>query len=328
MKVLVIGANYGLLLVGMLLERKFKVDVLANKNQVDLLNNEGFSLTYDEKIWDFQPSSDWQAINDLKHYNYDLVILAIQEPSLSDPKIGNIIKSLSKNSVTFFSIMNIPFYQFLTDVVGIKRIENSENIYSSLNFTNNIFSGRIINSNPEPQVFSEKTSNRLSIRLGGVFRCSSLDMLGSKNIENLLRPINSGLPAKIKTYNSPWVSISKLPMLITGNYRCLDKLKLRSIHQSIIYDTTLSEKIYNQVSNMMRKLGAGREAIIPFKAYLKASRKLDAPSSVCKAIVEKKQKIERVDKLVQSMGQTIGFQSKEIDDVVETIDKALLNFSN
>ena len=113
MKVLVIGANYGLLLVGMLLERKFKVDVLANKNQVDLLNNEGFSLTYDEKIWDFQPSSDWQAINDLKHYNYDLVILAIQEPSLSDPKIGNIIKSLSKNSVTFFSIMNIPFYQFL-----------------------------------------------------------------------------------------------------------------------------------------------------------------------------------------------------------------------
>ena len=64
MKVLVIGANYGLLLVGMLLERKFNVDVLANKNQVELLNNEGFSQTYDEK-WDFQPSSNWQAINDL-----------------------------------------------------------------------------------------------------------------------------------------------------------------------------------------------------------------------------------------------------------------------
>ena len=45
----------------------------------------------------------------------------------------------------------------------------------------------------------------------------------------------------------------------------------------------LSEKIYNQVSDIMKKLGAGREAIIPFKAYLKASRKLDAPSSVCRA---------------------------------------------
>ena len=37
----------------------------------------------------------------------------------------------------------------------------------------------------------------------------------SKNI-NILRPINSNLPAKIKTYNSPRPSISKLPMLIAS----------------------------------------------------------------------------------------------------------------
>ena len=44
--------------------------------------------------------------------------------------------------------------------------------------------------------------------------------------------------------------------------------------------------------------------------------------------VEQQKKQKLLDKLVQSMGQMIGFQSKEIDDVVETIDKALLNFSN
>ena len=115
---------------------------------------------------------------------------------------------------------------------------------------------------------------------------------------------------------------------MSGNYRCLDSFKLRSISQSINFNINLSKDIYYQVVEIMKKLGAGREAIIPFKAYLKASEKLDAPSSVCRAIINGKPKVERVDRLVQSLGNSVGIHSSEIDYIVETIDEAILKLSN
>ena len=132
--------------------------------------------------------------------------------------------------------------------------------------------------------------------------------------------VNEGLPVRIKQYESPWVSISKLPMLVTGNYRCFNSNQLRSIHEAIQSDIILSEVIYNQVVDILKKLGASRETIIPFRAYLKASIKLDAPSSVCRAIDKGKANVERVDRLVQSLGKSINFKSPEIDSIVNNID--------
>ena len=78
----------------------------------------------------------------------------------------------------------------------------------------------------------------------------------------------------------------------------------------------------------MRTLGAGREAIVPFKSYLKASISLDAPSSVCKAVYNGKYLVERVDKLIQNMGLSINSSSPEIDRIVENMDNSIKKFSN
>ena len=320
MRVLIVGANYGLLLAGMMLERNIQVDVFGTENQVKVLNEEGFTINSNEKNWKFRPSNNWDGINSVQNKNYDLAVLAVQEPSLANQVLGNILSYLSKKSVPIFSIMNIPFFQFLTETIGIKNIDNLDHIYSSINHTKELKSNLIINSNPEPQVFSLEKFNELSVRLGGVFRCSSLNMLNYDLVKKLTMVVNEGLPVRIKQYESPWVSISKLPMLVTGNYRCFDSNQLRSIHEAIQSDIILSEVIYNQVVDILKKLGASRETIIPFRAYLKASIKLDAPSSVCRAIDKGKANVERVDRLVQSLGKSINFKSPEIDSIVNNID--------
>ena len=322
-KVLVIGANYGLLLAGMLQERDFDVEVFGTEKEVETLNQEGFSFNMNDSFWRFAPSNKLKFINSFNEDNYDLVILAVQEPTLSNPKIVEILSFISKNSIPILSIMNIPLLNFLKDIVGIQNIVNSETIYSSLKYSNLLNSKLIINSNPEPQIFSKDKFNRLNIRLGGVFRCSSLNILNKDIILDLTKSIENGLPAKIKSYKSSWVSLSKLPMLMTGNYRCLNNFKLKSIYESVHLNTNLSEKIYNQIIEIMKKLGAGREAIIPFKLYLRASVKLDAPSSVCRTIINGKQNVERVDKLVQNIAKSISYNSPEIDEIVYNIDESI-----
>ena len=327
-KVLVIGANYGLLLAGMLKERGFDIAVFGKEKEVEILNQEGFSFNMNDSFWRFAPSNKLKFISSFNEDNYDLVILAVQEPTLSNPKIAEIVSFISKNSLPILSIMNIPLLNFLIDIVGIKNIVNSEAIYSSLKCSNLLNSKLIINSNPEPQIFSKDKFNSLNIRLGGVFRCSCLNILNEDVILDLTKSIENGLPVKIKSYKSPWVSLSKLPMLMTGNYRCLDNFKLKSIYEAVYQDIKLSEIIYNQVIEMMKKLGAERGAIIPFKSYLKASVKLDAPSSVCRSIFSGQQNVERVDKLIQSISKSIGYNSPEIDNIVNNINQSINSFNS
>ena len=53
---------------------------------------------------------------------------------------------------------------------------------------------------------------------------------------------------------------------------------------------------------------------------LERNIQVDAPSSVCRAIDKGKANVERVDRLVQSLGKSINFKSPEIDSIVNNID--------
>ena len=58
MRVLIVGANYGLLLAGMMLERDIEVDIFGTDQQVKALNAEGFIINWRDKIWKFKPSKN------------------------------------------------------------------------------------------------------------------------------------------------------------------------------------------------------------------------------------------------------------------------------
>jgi hypothetical protein len=111
-------------------------------------------------------------------------------------------------------------------------------------------------------------------------------MLDHELKKKLLWIPKDSLPVYIKDYTSPWVSLSKAPMLLTGNYRCIKNKTLYSIFEAVKLNITKSELIYNQVTNILKKMGAGRQHIVPFHRYLKSTSNLNAPSSVCKSIIQ------------------------------------------
>jgi hypothetical protein len=323
-KVLVIGANYGLLFAALLLERGFGVDIFTTKHEADTLNKEGFEISSSTHQKKFNVSSNWRAINHIDDFSYSFIVLAVQEPNLSIPEISNTIRYLIKKNKIFLSIMNIPLYEFLSNISTFAKLKKPEEIYNSLDTTRHLSLNQIINSSPEPQISSESKFNIIRIRLGGAFRCSSLNMLDNKIIDKLLGIPQNSLPISIKTYSSPWVSLSKAPMLLTGNYRCIVEGKLCSISEAVNLNIIKSELIYNSTVNILKKLGARREHVVPFGRYVKSSIYLNAPSSVCRSIVMGNSKVERVDKLIKKLGVNNNIIYEEINEIVYDIDKYLL----
>ena len=90
-------------------------------------------------------------------------------------------------------------------------------------------------------------------------------------------------------------------MLLTGNYRCVQKDAARSIKEAVHTDIDASRAIYNWVKELCVKLGAAPDDLVPFEKYAAAAQGLVRPSSAARALFAGAQNIERVDKLVRSI---------------------------
>lgn len=333
MRVLILGGNYGLLIAAYLHERGIPFDIYATENESIILNKNGFRFFYNGDVCStIKPDILWSAFSErdpIRQIKYDLMIFAMQEPTYSQHNVENIIK-LYKNSCPILSIMNIPPPSFITHNLGLNQI-NLSDAYTSYSLFQSLSPAQIIYSSPEPQIFLEPNSGLYHIRLGGVFRCSSFDVefLSKELAQLILKPLaNSKLPLEIKTYSSPWVSVSKFPMLITGNYRCISNGILRSINEAVLDDSNLAEKIYAEVVSGMKYLGAPRSAIVPFGKYLVASRHLTAPSSVARSILAGKNQVERTDKLLRNIFRAYQIKCLELDKVVSEIDLAIEKYKS
>ncbi len=109
-------------------------------------------------------------------------------------------------------------------------------------------------------------------------------------------------------------------MLLAGNYRCVQENEARSIKEAVHSDIEKTESIYNWVGELARDLGASSTDQVPFVKYAKAAESLIRPSSAARALFSGAKNIERVDRLVQSLGKSINFKSPEIDSIVNNID--------
>jgi uncharacterized membrane protein YjjP (DUF1212 family) len=62
---------------------------------------------------------------------------------------------------------------------------------------------------------------------------------------------------------------------------------------------------------------------VPFEKYANAAQSLASPSSAARALAAGAKNIERVDKLVQSIGTSYGKQNDEVDITVNLVDEWL-----
>ncbi len=125
---------------------------------------------------------------------------------------------------------------------------------------------------------------------------------------------------KLKVHDSIFVPLAKWAMLIAGNYRCVQPEGMRSIKDAVHGDVEASRSVYDWVVKLCVALGAKEKDLVPFEKYANAALSLQSPSSAARALANGAPNIERVDRLVQTIGKQKGMQNAEVDKTVALVD--------
>jgi hypothetical protein len=131
------------------------------------------------------------------------------------------------------------------------------------------------------------------------------------------------LPVKLKVHDSIFVPLAKWAMLVTGNYRCVQKGRAITIQEAVHNDIETSRAIYNWVCALCEKFGASRDDLVPFEKYAAAANDLVRPSSAARALFNGAPNIERVDRLVQIIAAQQGTRNAVLDQTVALVDERL-----
>ena len=95
------------------------------------------------------------------------------------------------------------------------------------------------------------------------------------------------------------------------------------IRRAVHDDLETSRELYDWTSRLCVALGADSADLVPFWKYAEAARSLTKPSSVARAISSGAVRVERVDKLVQSLGRSVDLRSAQLDRIVSRVDARL-----
>jgi hypothetical protein len=117
-------------------------------------------------------------------------------------------------------------------------------------------------------------------------------------------------------------------MLLTGNYRCVERDGMRSIRDAVHADLAASREVYAWVVRVCKALGADDGDLVPFDKYAQAAQGLAKPSSAARALATGARNIERVDRLVQMVGAQKSLRLAAVDRIVALVDDWLARNRN
>jgi hypothetical protein len=191
-------------------------------------------------------------------------------------------------------------------------------------------------ASPDPQAFRPpaEPKNVLQVGLATNFRAARFE---GEEPTAILRGLEADIeairfdpgdgaievPVKLKVHDSVFVPISKWPMLLTGNYRCVRRDDMISIRDAVHADASASREIYDWVRTLCRRLGATDEDLVPFEKYAGAAEGLTKPSSAARSLFGGAAHIERVDCLVRRIAEQQGLHSEALDAIVALVDERL-----
>jgi len=263
--------------------------------------------------------------------NYDLVALAMQEPQYSSASVKELMMRIAAAKVPCLSIMNMPPSPYLARIPLLKNA-NLDACYDDPSVWETFEPGLVSLCSPDPQAFRppEEKANFLHVGLPTNFKAAVFE---NDAHNTMLRQLESDIaavtldgkdvPVKLRVHDSLFVPMAKWSMLLTGNYRCVTETSVRPIQEAVHSDPEQSAAMYAWVDNLAQTLGADATDLVPFEKYAKAAENLLKPSSAARAIDGGSTNIERVDKLVQTVGKALKIQSDAVDDVVRIVDLRL-----
>lgn len=343
-KVLILGASYGSLLATKLALAGHDAKLVCLPIEVELINREGTRVRLpvkgreglvevDSRQLAGKISADTPA--DVNPVHYDLVVLAMQEPQYRAPGVRELLAEVARAKIPTMSIMNMPPLPYLDRIPGINA--NDYRACYTDPMVWDIFDPAFMTlCSPDAQAFrpADEPVNVLQVRLPTNFKAARFEsdvhtnMLREleKDIEESRFNLNGELielPVKLKVFDSVFVPLAKWSMLLSGNYRCIDKDGMRPIKEAVHSDLEGAAQVYNWVGNLCVSLGANRLDLVPFEKYAAAANGLASPSSAARALYGGALNIERVDLLVQSIAAKQGKQLAAIDEVVALVDEQL-----
>ena len=341
MKILILGASYGSLLSTKLLMAGHDASLICRQPTAELINSEGTTVRM--KLRDeagprlFKSAYMSGKLDALTPENavpedYDLIVFAMQEPQYAAPSVKKLMGRIAASKRPCLSIMNMPPLSYLH---RIKALVNAdlELCYNDASVWGGFEPGLISLCSPDPQAFRppEEKPNFLHVGLPTNFKAAQFENPAHTQMLTQLEEDIAGVqidgkdvPVKLKVHDSLFVPLAKWSMLLTGNYRCVTAQNARSIQDAVHSDLEASRLIYRWVDELAQALGAVAADQVPFEKYANAAKSLSKPSSAARAIYSGAQSIERVDKLVQRIGMTIGVQNEAVDQIVDIVDAKLL----
>ena len=343
-KVLIMGASYGSLLAAKLLLAGHTVKLVCLPAEAELINKEGTRVRLpvkgreglvevDSRKLPGKLSADGpQGVNPA---DYDLVVLAMQEPQYRSPGVRELLDAVAKARVPCMSIMNMPPLPYLARIPGVDA-NACRDCYTDPAVWDSFDPKLMTLCSPDPQAFRppEEKINVLQVRLPTNFKSARFDSDAhtailrrlEADIEAARFDTGAGrieLPVKLKVHESVFVPLAKWAMLLSGNYRCVTRAGIRSIKEAVHTDVEATRAVYAWVVRLCVSLGADEKDLVPFEKYAAAAQGLASPSSAARALYAGAPNIERVDRLVRTIAAQKGMRSAAVDEIVALVDAKL-----
>ena len=340
-KILMLGASYGSLLGAKMALAGHTVKLVCLPEEAALINAEGARVRVPVQDVDGLVDLNTKTMpgdvsaggpGEVHPADYDLVGLAMQEPQYRASEVHELLDRVAAAKVPCLSIMNMPPLAYLKRIPSIDA-DALTDCYTDASVWANFDPSLMTLCSPDPQAFRppEEKVNVLQVGLPTNFKAARFDSgvhtgilrqleadivdirydLGGRKIE---------LPVKLRVHDSIFVPLAKWSMLMAGNYRCIEKDGMKSIHEAVYSDLNASAAVYNWVVDLCVALGADRNDLVPFEKYANAALLLRNPSSAARALAAGAVYIERVDRLVQTIAAHQGMQSDAVDEAVSLVD--------
>lgn len=344
-RILILGASYGSLLATKLLLAGHSARLVCLPAEADLINKEGARVRMPVKGREGLVEVDTRKLPGqlsasgtagVSPADYDLVVLAMQEPQYRSAGVRELLDAVAKAKVPCMSIMNMPPLPYVKRIPGLDY-EALKAAYTDASVWDNFDPACLTLCSPDPQAIRppDEKVNVLMVTLPTNFKVAKFDNeKGNAILRQLEQEIDAirfdpgdgskiELPVKLRVHDSLFVPLAKWSMLLAGNYRCVTKDGMRTAQEAVHSDIETSRSVYNFVFDLCVRLGAKPEDLVPFEKYAAAAQSLTRPASAARALQNGVPNIERADKLVQLIAKQKGLSHPAIDAQVALVDQRL-----
>jgi hypothetical protein len=340
-QVLILGASYGSLLATKLVLAGHHATLICLPAERDLINSDGVIVRMPvrgrEELVEINSKDAPGTLRaagpeDVKPGDFDIIALAMQEPQYRSPGVRELLDAVARSGKPCMSIMNMPPLPFLARIPGLD-MEALAACYTDASVWSSFDPGLITLASPDPQAFRppDEPVNVLQVSLPTNFKVARFESDAhtaimrtmQADIEAIRFAVDGDeveLPVKLKVHDSVFVPLAKWCMLLTGNYRCIQREEMRAIRDAVHSDIDASRAIYEWVRDLCVAIGAAPGDMVPFEKYANAANSLGKPSSAARALAAGAPNIERVDRIVQAIASAQGRKSSEVDTIVELVE--------